>query len=401
MTVGVSEEGLVEPQFRTAIVKVASRCNLNCSYCYMYNKGDRTFLAQPELMALETVDALCERIAEHCRQHELSTFSIGFHGGEPMLAPRSFFEAFVGRMRVALEPAVAPRFSIQTNGTLITPAWCELLARHEIRLGISLDGPPEVHDRWRVDHAGRGSFEAVRRRWQLATSHGLAPGLLSVIDPSVDPDAMYELLLDLRPSTVDFLYPQATYDDPAPDRDDPAPFASWLIAIFERWQRGEIETMRIRMFDQIIRSVWGAGGEMVGMGRGYASVVVIETDGGIEPNDLLRACKAGITRTGLNVLADPLGAAFEVDIIATDYLAQQRLCDVCERCAIKDICGGGYLPHRYRTANGFANPSVYCLDLFRTIAHIQRWTLKQLPDSLCQSVGVTPIHAPEGFDPRL
>lgn len=391
------------PSFRSAIVKVASRCNLNCSYCYMYNMGDRTFVRQPRLMSSDTIDALVAEIASHCRAHELPTFTIGFHGGEPLLAPPKFYENFVARTREALGTGTMPRFSMQTNGTLLTPAWCDLLRTLEIQVGISIDGPPANHDAQRVDHKGRGSYSRVRRGWDIAVAHGLRPSLLCVLDPEIDPDEMYEQLRDLAPRAVDFLLPQATHDDPPPGHTagrDAAPYAAWLITMFDLWARDGLDVFRVRLFEQIVACVLGTGGGMAAMGRGLTGVVVIETDGGIEPNDLLRACRPGITRTPLNVHGNRLDEAFGEDMIDTDYYSQRNLCGTCERCEIRDICGGGYLPHRYSASNGFDNPSVYCLDLWRLIAHIQAWTVNQLPDSIQRRAGISAIGNGADFDPR-
>lgn len=390
------------PHFRSAIVKVASRCNLNCSYCYMYNKSDRSFVRQPRFMAPETVDALVRELAAHCRSHGLATFTIGFHGGEPLLAPPDFYRAFVARTREAFSPDITPRFSMQTNGVLLTPTWCTLLRELGIQVGISIDGPPAIHDAQRVDHGGRGSFARVRRGWDTAMANGLRPGLLSVLNPETDPDEMYDLVLDLAPGVVDFLLPQATHDDP-PSADPGgagAPYAAWLIRLFDRWQDDGIGVFRVRMFDQIIGCVLGAGGGMAAMGRGYTGVVVIETDGGIEPNDLLRACRPGITRTPLNVCRDRLDDAFDHWMIEADYYSQRDLCGTCERCDIREICGGGYLPHRYRADTGFDNPSVYCLDLWRLIAHIQAWTVNQLPGAIRRRAGLVALDPGCEFDPR-
>jgi uncharacterized protein len=110
--------------------------------------------------------------------------------------------------------------------------------------------------------------------------------------------------------------------------------------------------------------------------------VVIETDGGIEPVDVLRACENVITRRGYNVATDSIDEALGDPLIQTYLLAAEELCDTCLACPVRDICAGGYLPHRFGRGNGFGNPSVYCADLFKLIGVIQDWSLRQLPDDL-------------------
>ena len=83
---------------RVLVLKVASLCNLNCTYCYMYNLGDETFKNQPKFMSNETVDSIIENVKNHCKKHALSTFEFIFHGGEPMLISMDFYRNFVQKL---------------------------------------------------------------------------------------------------------------------------------------------------------------------------------------------------------------------------------------------------------------------------------------------------------------
>lgn len=136
------------------VVKVASRCNLNCSYCYMYNMGDNSYLMQPKVMSLKVVDKLIERILSHCQKHTIKNFEIVLHGGEPLLAGKDFFRKFVNKAneRLVAEAGIGVKFVIQTNGLLLTEDWCKLFAELKIAVGVSLDGTPEDNDRYRIDH---------------------------------------------------------------------------------------------------------------------------------------------------------------------------------------------------------------------------------------------------------
>src|ERR1700744_954695 len=87
------------PHCKLLVVKVASRCNLNCSYCYVYNAGDTTYLRQPAVMSQETALAVIERAASHYIHHQLESFVFVFHGGEPLLAGKQFIRFFVEEAR--------------------------------------------------------------------------------------------------------------------------------------------------------------------------------------------------------------------------------------------------------------------------------------------------------------
>jgi uncharacterized protein len=144
-----------------AIVKIAGRCNINCTYCYMYNMGDGSYLSQPKKMSEATVQRLAERVKEHCQTHNLQRFEFILHGGEPMLAGVEFVRHFVSIVRSVLPPGITPGFSMQTNGTLLNEEWCQLIGELNIQTGISMDGTREVHDMYRLDFKGNGTYDAV------------------------------------------------------------------------------------------------------------------------------------------------------------------------------------------------------------------------------------------------
>lgn len=377
-----------EPRFEVAIVKVASRCNLNCSYCYMYNLGDDSYLAQPGVMSRATVDALLRNVGAHCARHGAEHFRFVFHGGEPLLAGPEFFRYFVEQAARALPTGTQPLFGMQTNGTLLSRPWCELLSQLGVSLGISVDGPRALNDVRRVDHAGKGSYERIRRGWDLAVASGLRPGLLTVIDLAADPLEIFRHVLELDPRKVDFLFPDASHEQPSAVG---TPYADWLLRIFEVWIGAETPPVRIRLFEHIVAAVLGLQPASDALGPGENRIVVIETDGGIEPVDVLKVCGNGITKTPLNVAANELDEAFGIPLIDLYYHSGARLCATCEGCAVKGVCAGGYLPHRYRNANGFDNPSVYCRDLMKLIVTIQNWVVTTLPADIVASANVVPL----------
>jgi uncharacterized protein len=100
--------------FNEFIIKVASRCNLNCDYCYEYNLGDDSWRRQPRFMSLATAEQAARRIREHAERHHLGGVSILFHGGEPLLAGPRRLRELVSTFRAALKPAVRVSFGIQT-----------------------------------------------------------------------------------------------------------------------------------------------------------------------------------------------------------------------------------------------------------------------------------------------
>jgi uncharacterized protein len=379
----------------TYILKVASRCNLNCTYCYVYNMGDESYRSQPHRMARQTVSALLSRVATYCREQKLNEVTFIFHGGEPLLAGREFFRHFVAEASAVLGHDIVPAFALETNGTLITTEWLELFQELGIYFGISLDGPPAINDANRVDHRGRGSYAKVRRALDAVLAdqrfEQLFGGVLAVINLAADPIGLYRHLQEIGLKRCDFLLPDGTYDHPPPQwrSDGPGtPYADWLIRIFDQWFDNEDTSLSIRIFEEIIGLLFCAAPGTDALGGGRNGLLVIETDGGIEPVDVLKICGSAFTKLRLNVHRNEIRDACAVELVHVYQNGAAGLCDTCLACPVVAICGGGYLPHRYSSVNGFANPSVYCRDLMKLITHIRDRVLTTIPAATRQKLGL-------------
>jgi uncharacterized protein len=387
----VSPDG---PKCHLVVVKVASRCNLNCSYCYVYNAGDNSYLQQPAVMSDETVDALVQRTATHCRQHGITLFTFVFHGGEPLLAGPDFFRRFVAKVASHFPAETEPRFCLQTNGTLLTRDWCKLLSELNIGIGISMDGPKEFNDIHRVYHSGKGSYDHVLAGWEAAKSSGLRPGLLAVVNIKADPLAVYRHAKELNPRSIDFLLPDSTHDKLPPGQrsgEKTTLYADWLLEIFKAWVAEAESPFRIRLFTHLMRTILGGNDSFDNFSQDPNEVMIIETNGAIESLDVLKVCRHGITKSFANVLTHELDEAFDNEMVSLYYHSGQQLSATCRQCLIKSVCAGGYLPHRYRQENAFDNPSVYCHDLMKLITEIQNWVVSHLPDELRIENGLAPV----------
>jgi uncharacterized protein len=364
----------------------------------MYNLGDGTFALQPKRMSPETVEALLRRILVHCEKHSQSEVVLVFHGGEPLLAGKLFFRNFCQQARAILHQVVRPHFCMQTNGTLLDDEWLDILYENEIGFGISLDGPKSVNDANRIDHAGNGSYDrvvaAIRRVLADSRFDELFGSVLTVVNLDIDPVKQYRFYRSLGLRGVDFLLPDGTYDQLPPKLQltgNATPYADWLIAIFNEWFDSGDPSFRIRFFENIMRLVLGSQLSTDNIGGRPNEVMVVETDGGLEPVDVLKSCGDGFTKVGFNVQSN------EVDDVYTSHLMRiyqsgyHALSQDCKSCPIVRVCGGGYLPHRYSAKRGFNNRSIYCRDLMKLIKHVQGRFLKELPESFIIRSGLHPI----------
>jgi uncharacterized protein len=361
--------------FREFIIKIHSRCDLACDYCYMYERADQSWRDQPRRMSREIVAHTVLRIGEHARAHGLTSVGLVLHGGEPLLAGRDLISYLVSAVRDAAGPAVTVDASVQTNAVGLDDSYLRLFDQLGIRVGVSLDGAADDHDRHRRFASGRGSHAAVAAGLQRLADPGyrhLFSGLLCTIELRNDPIGTYESLVAFEPPRIDFLLPHGTWASPPPGRVPGAaetPYADWLIAVFDHWYPSP--RTRIRLFEEIMHVLLGgiSASEMVGLEP--SRLVVIETDGAIEQGDALKVAYHGAPQTGLHVARDRLDAALLLPGIVARQLGERALSADCRVCGIRQVCGGGLYAHRYRAGTGFANPSVYCPDLMRLIGHIR------------------------------
>jgi uncharacterized protein len=333
----------------------------------MYELGDQSWRSRPQVMSHGVIDDLARRIAEHTAEHEIPEVEIVLHGGEPLLAGAETISYAVRTIRTALRPRSQATFCIQTNGVLLDQRFLNLFEDLDLRIGLSLDGDAEMHDRHRRHADGRGSYARVAAAAKLLAEHPrLFSGMLSVIDLRNDPVRTYEALAAFGPPVIDFLLPHGNWTAPPPGRpttNDSAPYGDWLVAVFDHWYHAGTGAPRVRLFEEIMCLLLGGSSRIEDVGLSPLTMVVVESDGGIALSDVLPAL-AGVASA--NVAAQGFGAALRAALPATAKLAAQ-----CRACPIGSVCGGGLYAHRYRAGHGFDNPSVYCADLFRLITRIR------------------------------
>jgi uncharacterized protein len=361
--------------FRQFILKVHSRCNLSCSYCYVYEMADQAWRQQPMQMSYPILQAVARRIDEHVRRHRLPGVEVILHGGEPLLTGASYLTELTRLLRSTISADL--HFAVQTNGTLLDQPMLETIKNLGIRVGISLDGGLEATGRHRRYANGNNSFAAVAdslRRIGAAEFRDIYSGILCAVDTRNDPVATYEELLSFDPAAIDLLLPHANWSVPPPG----SGYADWLIAVFERWYSAPVKETEIRLFTELIQLVLGGTAEMEAIGLQPATHIVVDTDGAIKQLDSLSSAYPGAADTGLHVLTDPFDAALDHPTTVARQIGADALSPQCLECPVMRICGGGLYPHRYRRGEGFRNPSVYCADLTRFIEHVSDRVLADL-----------------------
>ncbi|MEU6310118.1 FxsB family cyclophane-forming radical SAM/SPASM peptide maturase [Streptomyces sp. NPDC047014] len=389
---------------RQFVLKTRSRCNLACTYCYVYAMADQGWREQPVVMTAATAARAARRIAEHAAAHDLPRVDLVLHGGEPLLTAPAALAAPVRAVREALA-AASPRTrltaTVQTNGTLLTRGRLAALAAAGIRVGVSLDGGLPAHNTRRVDHAGRPGFGAAARGLRLLARHPDSyAGVLCVVDLAQDPVETYESLLAFDPPSLGLLLPLGHWSAPPPGHHPGrTPYADWLLAVFERWWHDGVRRTRIRLFEEIIALLLGLPATTETLGLAPAATAVIETDGSIEQADSLKSAYEGAAATGMALDTHSFDQLLDHPGFAARQLGRDALAPVCRGCALVEVCGGGHYPHRYRAGEGFRQPSVYCADLQALIRHIAA-AVRRAATGAAGAAGAAATAAPSAAVPR-
>jgi uncharacterized protein len=353
------------PVFQEILLKLAARCNLNCTYCYWFR--DQSVYSKPPILTSEAEKAFLSRLEAHIQNYHLASMTLILHGGEPLLFGKA---RFVGLMDAldAIEARTGCTImrTVTTNAVLIDTEWVQIFRLFNVHVTVSVDGPAAVHDRARIDLQGRGTYERVRRGIQLLRAQQIEPSVLAVCDPASDPATTVQHFVEiLGLSAFDILVPDATHDDHPPS------IAPYYLTLFDLWydtylQRG----ISVRYLEMLVASLIASLTSATTINYNPVQTLTVLTDGAIEPVDVLRIAGNSSTHTALNVHTNALQDLADDPLWRMAYRATCELPTVCQQCRYSSVCAGGYLPHRWSSERQYDNPSVYCSDLLQIYDHI-------------------------------
>lgn len=366
----------------TFLIKIASRCNLACDYCYMYNHADQSWRNQPSIMSENTKEMLAWRVGEYVCQEEINAICVIFHGGEPLLAGASRIVETVKLIRDAVPRQTIIYFSIQTNGTLLDQESLNLFIEADILVSLSIDGGKKAHDLHRLDHNGRSSFEKTFEALELLENNrNIYGGLISVIDPTVAPNELFDFFAPRKPPRWDFLLPDANHLYLPPGRElEPDIYKNWLLCAFNIWF-DKYSEIPVRIFDSILAAFAKLPTETDAIGFYVPNLLTIETDGTYHGLDVMKITTNGATSLNMNLSQHSIiEVANSPKFVAyNNLLTLDGLAEVCKLCPEVNICAGGAVPHRY-SVSGMLNPTVYCDEMLALIKHAKDRVYSQLLD---------------------
>jgi len=362
---GLDSASVDVPVFVFILVKLASRCNIDCTYCYWFR--DAEVYKKPPVLTVEAEEAFCKRLEEHIRRFELEAFMIVFHGGEPLLFPKHRFIALLDKLNaIEKRTGCVIERGVTTNAMLIDREWTQIFETYGVSPSVSIDGPAEIHDQLRVDFKGKGTHAATLRGLELLRAAGIEPGIISVANPASDPAQLLAYIVDeLGIKEFDILPPDARHGD------NPPPIDRYFIRLFDVWyDTYAARGVRVSTLDAMIRGLSGRLSISDTIGLGPIDTVTLMTDGALEPLDVLRIAGDGSTATQSSVFANQLQDVQEDPHWLAAFKASVTLPEVCLKCEFLDACGGGHLAQRWSAERQFDNPSVYCASWKAVLGHI-------------------------------
>ena len=355
------------------ILKITERCNLNCDYCYFFNAGDDSYQQHAAFIADDTVALVVRRLREFSEAYQLERIAVHLHGGEPLLMPKARFDRVCQEISSNLVDVLDLSLTVQTNGMLIDREWIEIFNRHDVQVGISLDGAKAHNDAHRLDHRSRSSYHATVQGLALCQEHlHQPPTVLAVIGEEFDAKEIYpHFRNDLKVEHLDFLLPDLNHDNFSGDAQA---YGAFLIKVFDMMVDDD-ESVSVRFIDHFLARIYGQGNFLFAGGRSDPDymLITVSSDGGVGPDDTLRSTKywngyqyRDLKRSSLEeILQDPLFHDFEK--------FKGTPASACSDCCWRDVCGSGQPVHRYASSNGFDNPTVYCQGLDNFYTHVLKY----------------------------
>ena len=216
------------------ILKTVERCNLACDYCYYFFGGDESYKARQPVIGLAEVDQIRDFLRQGCADLNIPTLHIVFHGGEPMLQKPRHFDEMCYTLR-SLDEVTSVKLGMQTNGTIMSPEWVKVLQKHEIDVGVSIDGSKELHDKHRKTVLGKGSYDLIVGNlagFKQSSAKGV--GSISVLSLDLDYASVFrELATNLGIGQLSFLLPDCSHDDGIPGGYTAEQYGKQLCDVFD------------------------------------------------------------------------------------------------------------------------------------------------------------------------
>jgi uncharacterized protein len=382
------------PRFHLLAKPSGSTCNIDCKYCFFLSK-EALYPNDRHRMSDATLEAYIRQLLE---SHRLPEVIVAWQGGEPTLMGVEFFRKAVALVDKHRRPGQVIQHTFQTNGIALDDEWCAFFKEHDFLVGLSVDGPRELHDAYRVTRGGDGTFDLVMRGWNQLRRHGVKFNVLCTVNAANQAHGrrVYRFFRDeLKAEWIQFIpiIERATpetlevanrgWSERPKDRRllytqtgslvtnrsvGGAQYGQFLVDVFDEWVRRDVGRVYVQLFDVTLEAYFGRHKLCIHAptcGNGPA----------LEHNGDLYACDHYVEpryRLGniheqhmLELVASPAQRRFGLD--KRDTLTHQ-----CQQCEVRAVCNGGCPKDRFVTSrDGEPGHNYLCEGLYRFFTHTQ------------------------------
>jgi uncharacterized protein len=351
---------------------VGPLCNLDCKYCF-YLEKEELYPAASKFRMPETV--LMEYIRQYIDSQAGTEVNFAWQGGEPTLLGVDYFRRilelqakFAGRKRVSN--------AIQTNATLLDDAWCEFLRDNHFLVGVSIDGPRELHDGYRVDKGGHPTFDKVMEGLELLRRHAVTFNTLTVVhrDNARHPLEVYRFLKDIGSTYLQFiplverlaaakLVPPPSRDDVregvvAPWSVEPLQYGKFLVEIFMDWVRRDVGEVFVQPFEVALGNWLGLGSSLCIFAETCGRALALEHNGDVFSCDHYVYPRYKLGNVLTHDLADLVHLPIQRDF---GNAKRDSLPEYCHNCDVRFACNGECPKNRFiKTPDGQPGLNYLC-----------------------------------------
>ena len=355
-------------EFQVMVKPIGAVCNLDCQYCYYLGKKD----LYPNARLFRLADDLLERyIIQHIEASPAASVLFSWHGGEPTLLGLDYFRRIVELQRKHRTPGREIFNGIQTNGTLLDEEWFDFLGAEAFFVGLSMDGPKELHDRYRTDKHARATHKSVLQALRQLQRRRIECDVLCVVHSQNvrHPAVVYRYFKEIGVKFLQFL-PLVAHRGNGEFSEEtvlPETYGTFLCTVFDEWVRSDIDRIRIQNFDEASRPFLGKEQVMCVSKQTCGNVVVLEHNGDVYSCDHFVDLKH---RLG-NIRETHLGELLESPaLLQFGRDKQERLPAYCRQCDVLALCNGGCPKDRHaRTPQGEEGLNYLCPGLKQFFTH--------------------------------
>jgi len=342
--------------FTLLIKPSGSDCNLECKYCFYKNRAPEIGTGR-QRMSEQTLQKLIQDYMK--LQFPVAGFS--WQGGEPMLMGLDFYKRAVELQKKYGSPGRTVSNALQTNAVLIDEKWCEFLHENQFLVGISIDGPKEFHDYYRIDHSGKGSFDKVVRAIEVCKKYEVEFNVLVLVNrKNADyPDKIFDFFVEKGINYLQFI-PCVEKDPSTGQIADfsvtPKQLGRFLCRLFDRWYEYGPQKLSVRDFESILSFCLTGRHTICTFARECSQYIVVEHTGDCFPCDFFVEPKWKLG----NIFETPIEKIARSEKKRAFARAKKNLTNKCLVCPHLDLCRGGCMKDKSVIDENWRCESYFC-----------------------------------------